>query len=294
MVKLAGLLSVLILGGCSPPKTIENVSTAELSSSRAMRIVSLDFCSDQYLLKLADKGRILALSPDAVKDFSYMREAAKGMPSVRSSAEDVLALQPDLIIRSYGGGPNAETFFKRAGVPVITIGWADSIDGIMSVMGETSEKLGEVERGQTVIANMTSRLAAIKTRAANKTIPPASALYMTPTGVTTGEGSLIHEMMIAAGLTNFQTQPGWRPLPLERLAYDKPDLIAAAFFNSKVNDTDAWSSANHPVARAQMKNLPTVSLQGAWTSCGGWFLMDAIEALAEASGSGIKTPNHDL
>lgn len=293
-MKLAVLLSVLTLGGCSPPKALENISTLEQQAQHPNRIVSLDFCSDQYLLKLADKERILALSPDAVKDFSYMREAAKGMPSVRSSAEDVLALQPDLIIRSYGGGPNAEAFFKRAGVPVITIGWASGIDGIMRVMDETSEKLGEHERGQTVIANMTSRLAAIKTATANKSTSAASALYMTPTGVTTGEGSLIHDMMIAAGLTNFQTQPGWRPLPLERLAYDKPDLIAAAFFNSKVNDTDAWSSANHPVAREQMKNLPTVSLQGAWTSCGGWFLMDAIEALAEASGSGIKAPKHDL
>lgn len=87
-------------------------------------------------------------------------------------------------------------------------------------------------------------------------------------------------MLIAAGLENFQTQPGWRSLPLERLAYERPDIIAAAFFDSDVNKTDAWSSANHPVARAQMSNLPTVSLQGAWTSCGGWFLIDAIEALA--------------
>lgn len=250
-------------------------------STPPMRIVSLDFCSDQYLLKLADKDRILALSPDAVKDFSYMREAAIGIPSVRSTAEDVLAINPDLIIRSYGGGPNAEIFFERAGVPVITIGWAGDINGIIRVMEETSEKLKEQERGQTVIADMTSRLAAIRTANENESPQPRSALYMTPTGVTTGEGSLIHEMMIAAGLTNFQAQPGWRSLPLEQLAFDKPDLIAAAFFDSKVNDTDAWSSANHPVARAQMRDLPTVNLEGAWTSCGGWFLIDAIEALAD-------------
>lgn len=289
MMRLAVLLGVLTLGGCLPPKALEHSSASEQSTQQPLRIVSLDFCSDQFVLKLINRERILALSPDAVKDFSYMAEAAKGLPSVRPTAEDVLVLKPDLIVRSYGGGPNAESFFENAGVPVITIGWANDIDGILNLMRETSEKLGEAERGEAIVSDMKARLAAIKTQ--NET---RAALYMTPTGVTTGEGSLIHEMMIAAGLTNFQTQPGWRSLPLERLAYDKPDLIAAAFFNSKVNDTDAWSSANHPVARAQMENLPTVSLQGAWTSCGGWFLIDAIEALAQTNGSAIKAPKHEL
>ena len=288
-MRLAVLLGVLTLGGCLPPKALEHSSASEQSTQQPLRIVSLDFCSDQFVLKLINRERILALSPDAVKDFSYMAEAAKGLPSVRPTAEDVLVLKPDLIVRSYGGGPNAESFFENAGVPVITIGWANDIDGILNLMRETSEKLGEAERGEAIVSDMKARLAAIKTQ--NET---RAALYMTPTGVTTGEGSLIHEMMIAAGLTNFQTQPGWRSLPLERLAYDKPDLIAAAFFNSKVNDTDAWSSANHPVARAQMENLPTVSLQGAWTSCGGWFLIDAIEALAQTNGSAIKAPKHEL
>ena len=288
-MRLAVLLGVLTLGGCLPPKALEHSSASEQSTQQPLRIVSLDFCSDQFVLKLINRERILALSPDAVKDFSYMAEAAKGLPSVRPTAENVLVLKPDLIVRSYGGGPNAQSFFENAGVPVITIGWANDIDGILNLMRETSEKLGEAERGEAIVSDMKARLAAIKTQ--NET---RAALYMTPTGVTTGEGSLIHEMMIAAGLTNFQTQPGWRSLPLERLAYDKPDLIAAAFFNSKVNDTDAWSSANHPVARAQMENLPTVSLQGAWTSCGGWFLIDAIEALAQTNGSAIKAPKHEL
>ena len=49
------------------------------------RIVSLDYCADQYVLKLADEEQILAISPDAVKDFSYMREAAAGVPTVPGS-----------------------------------------------------------------------------------------------------------------------------------------------------------------------------------------------------------------
>lgn len=103
---------------------------------------------------------------------------------------------------------------------------------------------------------------------------------MTPAGVTSGPGTLIHEMLLAAGLHNFETRPGWHPLPLERLAYEQPDIVAAAFFDERTDHPALWSAMKHPVARRQISDLPTVNLQGAWTSCGGWFLVDAIEALA--------------
>ena len=61
-----------------------------------------------------------------------------------------------------------------------------------------------------------------------------------------------------------------------------PDLVAAAFFESATNHVDSWSAARHPVAQAQLRELPVVPLDGAWTSCGGWFLIDAVEALAKA------------
>ena len=276
MKKLAVILSVFVLGGCKPSQPSQDIALQGFPQ-KPLRVVSLDFCADQFVLKLIDRERILAVSPDAVKDFSYMREAAKTVPTVRASAEDVLILEPDLIVRSYGGGPNAESFFRRAAVPVITLGWANDIDSVISLIGSTSHKLGEAERGDAVIKDMQARLDALQSSPERH-----EALYMTPTGVTTGEGSLIHDMMVTAGLSNFQKKSGWRPLPLERLVYEKPDIIAAAFFDSKVNDTDAWGAANHPIARTQMRNLPTVKLQGAWTSCGGWFLMDAIEALAAA------------
>ncbi len=240
-----------------------------------MRIVSLDYCADQYVLKFVDRSRILGVSPDAAKQFSYMRDAAIGVPTIRSLAEDVIIQKPDLVVRSYGGGPNAAAFFKQAGIPVLNVGWASDIEGVKSVIAQMAQGLGEAEKGQQVIDEMTARLAAIP--APTKLL---TALYMTPSGVTTGSGSLVHEMLLAAGLTNFQTKAGWRTLPLERLAYEQPDIIAAAFFESKTNHKDAWSAMRNPIARKQMKNTPTVSIEGSWTSCGAWFLVDAIEAIA--------------
>ena len=102
-------------------------------AASAQRIISLDYCADQYVLKMVERERILALSPDAAKPFSYMREQAVGINTVRPLAENVLILKPDLVVRSYGGGPNANGFFERAGIPVLNLGWAQDFDGIKTL-----------------------------------------------------------------------------------------------------------------------------------------------------------------
>ncbi len=275
------LATAILLSACGQVKPI--APSPEALPDHPQRIVSLDYCADQYVLKLADRDQIVAISPDALKDFSYMREAAVGLPAVRPIVEDVLTQEPDLVVRSFGGGPNITAFLQRAGVPVLQVGWASSVDSeeissIPSVVQQMADGLGHPDRGEELVNEFRARLNTIRTRPNND-----EALYMTPGGVTTGPGSLVHDMLTAAGLQNFQTRPGWASLPLERLAYEKPDLVAAAFFEAMMNQPNMWSASRHPVARAQLSNPNTVPLQGAWTACGGWFILDAIEALAEGT-----------
>ncbi len=279
MLRLTVLAFCLWLTACSGNSSSRQVMGDE--PIRPTRIVSLDYCADQYVLKLADREQILAVSPDAVEDFSYMRDRAVGVPTVRPVAEDVLILKPDLVVRAYGGGPNAVAFFERAGVPVLQVGWASTVDSeelgsIPTIIGQMAEGLGQEERGDALVNEFREQLAALQVRREG-----GNALYMTPAGVTTGPGSLVHEMLVAAGLENFQESPGWRSLPLERLAYEQPDVVAAAFFETLTNHPNAWSPTNHPVARTQLEGPDVVPLQGAWTACGGWFILEAIEALTE-------------
>lgn len=243
----------------------------------AQRVVSLDYCADQYVLKLLPRDSILALSRDADQSFSYMRDAATGLPQVRAVAEDVMVLQPDLVVRSYGGGPRAAAFFERAGIAVLQVPYADDVAAIRESMLAVAAGLGVAQRGAELVAEMDRRLAAIDRHADRGT-----AMYMTSGGATSGPGTLVHEMLLAAGMENFETEPGWREIPLERLAYEQPDVVAAAHFSADADPAASWSAMRHPVARRQISERPTVRLQGAWTSCGGWFLLDAIEALAAA------------
>jgi len=250
----------------------------KMSSGIPQRIISLDYCADQYLLKMVHRDNIRALSPDAPKAFSYMRESAKGIPKVRPQAEDILRLKPDLVIRSYGGGPNANAFFKQAGIPVLNIGWANDIESIKRVTIEVANALGAPKKGRAIVKDIEKRLSQLPNIKEKK-----QALYMTPSGVTSGSGSLVHEMFLEAGLDNFQETPGWQSLPLEQLAYTKPDVIAAAFFDTKSQNKDNWSTMRHPIAKSHLKFVPTINLDGSWTSCGAWYLVDAIEALANGA-----------
>lgn len=267
-----------ILGACHAPSNTD--ANVQSSGDKPTRIVSLDYCADQYVLKLADPENILAVSPDAVKAFSYMRETAKAHDKVRATAEDVLLLKPDLIVRAYGGGPNAAAMFERAGIPVLNVGWAGDLDGIAKVTQDMADGLGVPKRGAALVRAMETRLAAVtRTVEANENSRP-QALYMTPTGVTSGPGSLVHNVLDAAGIDNFQAEAGWHTLPLERLIFEQPDMIAAAFFDDKNSHKGAWSAMRHPIARSQINDLPDVQLKGAWMTCSGWFIVDAIEELA--------------
>ena len=272
-MRIVALFFATLLAACGEERPLPKPET----NTKPARIISLDFCADQYVLKLADRKSILALSREAGMDHSYMRETAAGLPTVRPLAEDAIALQPDLIVRSYGGGPNAERFFQAAGIPVLTVGWAGDIDAIKSVTQDIADGLGQHARGKALVAEIDARLEALP-----ESTRKQSLLYMTPTGVTTGSGSLVHQLITAAGLTNYEPRPGWHPLPLERLASDTPDLIATSYFDTSAHSQDRWSAARHPVARQQVANKTPVNLPGAWTACGAWFALDALEALAEA------------
>jgi iron complex transport system substrate-binding protein len=70
-------------------------------ADRPQRIVSIGLCTDQLLLMLADRGQIASLSVWA-KDanMSYMIDSVGDIPLNNASIEEVVRLQPDLVLAS--------------------------------------------------------------------------------------------------------------------------------------------------------------------------------------------------
>lgn len=275
--RVAPLLAAALVAACG------TAPSRPLREGAAARIVSLDYCADQFVLGLAGRERVLALSPDAGKDFSYLRAAAAGLPAVRPRAEEVLALDPDLVVRTYGGGPRAAAFFERAGVPVLQIDFAPGVDAVRDRIRQAAAALGVPRRGEELVAGMDARLA--RARAGS---PGAAVLYLAPSGVSAGAGTFVDRLIAEAGLDNFDERAGWRTIPLERLAYEAPDVYAVPAFEGRHNVVR--TPFRHPLAVRRVQAGPAVALDGATTSCGGWFLADAVEALAAGAAGSRRGP----
>jgi len=276
----------MAVAGCSSPPPEGPVGANEQGRT-PLRVVSLDFCADQFVIKLANRGHIVAVSPDATRDFSFMRAEAKGLHQVRPDAETILALKPDVVVRSYGGGPQMVPFLERAGIKVHQIGWGEDFAAVRTNVRAAAAALGQPARGEAVVADFDRRLVNLKPA------PQVSALYVTPGGVTTGPGSLVDRLMSQAGLVNFQMQKGWNPLPLERLATERPEMVVTAFFTAQSPHQDYWSQSRHPLVREMLADLPIARLDGGATACSGWFMVDAIEEMA-ATGRRISAKNSPL
>src|SRR5262249_17927275 len=124
-----------------------------------VRIVSLDYCADQYVLALADRAQIAALSPGARRDDSYFRARAAGLRQVRPSLENVLALRPDLIARTWGGPWNAAEVYGRFHVPVLQLGDVHDFAGARAELLQAAGAIGQRARGAALVHDLDLRLA---------------------------------------------------------------------------------------------------------------------------------------
>lgn len=256
---------------------------AATSPLAAPRAASLDYCADQYLLALADDDQIAAASRGADKDYAYLRARGAKVKRVRPDPEEILALEPDIVLRLWGGGANAETTFGRFGAKVVTLGFAEDFDGVRANVRIAAAALGQAERGEAIIADMDARLGALEKRAVG-----ARALYVTPGGVTAGAHTMIDAIMRAAGLRNIAAEKGasyWPSLPAEALLLDPPDMIVAGFFTSRDERINHWSAARHPALKEMMTSRPSVILDADLVSCAAPSSVAAVEVIVDALGS---------
>ncbi len=259
----------------------------------AQTVASLDFCADQYVLALADRDDIVGVSPSAETEFSYFAEKAAGLPKIRPTAEEVLLLAPDLVVRQWGGGYGAGTLLERFGVPVVQISFAVTLAETRENLLQVGAAMGKLERATALADAMGERLARVVAARGGEGAFLPTALYVTPSGTTSGRGTFVHEVLTAAGVENLSADLGnspWHPINLEALALAPPDIIVAGFFDLRSQRVDNWSLSRHYFLQRQMASLPVTLIPSRQLACAAWFVIDAIEAIAETRSTLSRAP----
>lgn len=248
------------------------------SEAQPRRIVSLDYCADQFVLALADRAHIAALSRGSLRDDSYFRARARGIRQTRGTLEEVLALRPDLIVRNWGGPWDAAEVYARFGVPVLQVGDTPDFGAAREDLLDAARAIGRPARGAALARDLDLRLARLRAEA--RASQPV--MYLSAGGAVAGSGTMMDSVISAGGGRNVRTEPSWTVMPLERLIETPLALIALGFFDHGRTRMNAWLPARHPAMRRMLAHARTVSLPTASVACEAWFAIDAAEAIAAA------------
>ena len=247
--------------------------------NRKPMAVSLDYCADQFILSLADRDQIMALTTEAVESHSFYRDQAHGLPLFRATAEEVLQMAPDVVIRSWGGY-SMLPLLARAGIPVASSTYGTRPKALYHNMRIIGKALSQDERAEEKIRDHQRRWAALEQKLTTSESRKLRAAYIAPGGVTAGKNTFVNDIIKLAGLASLSEEfglVGWQTLPLEALVQHPPDIIIGSFFNQKNIHVSQWSLSRHDRVRKMLNTIPTIIVPGRYLSCNGIFSVDAAE-----------------
>lgn len=238
------------------------------------RIVSINLCADQLVLALADRRQIAGLTKNAT-DIAMSGEAekARGIPLLSNSAEQILAIEPDLIVGMPASRSAALAALPKQDYPTLDLATADTLDDIYTSIRETSAAVGHSERGAALIARMQGELEGLPKPGKGRI-----AAYYQRRGYMTGTGTLIDELMTRVGLVNLAEKLGKPPLSqlsLEEMVAAKPDFLIVESATDVVTDQGS-EMLHHPAIR----DIPRISIPQAWTVCGSPAYTQAARSMA--------------
>ncbi len=244
------------------------------------RIVSLNLCIDPIVLDLVPRDRIKGVSANSADpNVSPIVDRVAGLNQLRGGGEEVLALDPDLVLAGAYTTPATIDLLRRLGRRVEVVPLATDIEGIRSVVRQIAAAVGEPEHGEAIIGAFDRKLAGSKATDAKR---PSALLYQMGSLVS-GPNSLVDAAFDAAGFQNKADMlllgPGGH-VGLETLLIDPPDLIvlgqSAATYRTRVAD-----NLRHPALAHLLSMRPHVDLPMPLWLCGTPQLAEAVALLVK-------------
>ena len=241
------------------------------------RIVSLNMCTDQLVLALADREQIVGLSRFAGDvTLSHAAEMADGFPHLPAAAEAVLTLEPDLVLAGRFTNRAAKDMLRRFDYRVEEVPFVRSLDDAREVIGLVAEMVGHPQRGDALIAAVDEALEAVRAE------PDLSALIIQRRGYATGSATLTGELMSALGIRLASDDlVGARGgfADLETIIQSEPDVLIVSQLG-RASEDQGTALLAHSALEQRYPASQRMELPERLTVCPGPSLIDAIEHIA--------------
>ena len=252
------------------------------SASKPQRIVSINLCTDQILMLLVEPKRIASVSALSLDpQSSYMVESASAHHTNHGKSEELLPLNPDLVLASGFAARPAVELMRRLGHRVELIPMATDIAGISKNIRLIASLVEEQEKGEQLIQRMETQ---IKNISKQFTGTRPKAIFYQPRGYTSGKDTLQDEAMRLAGWRNVASEmgvTGYSSIGLEDLLLAQPKQIFTSTYAPGTSSM-AQRQLQHPAIRKLTHERPMVEIDYRLWICGGPMIADAIEVLAAA------------
>jgi iron complex transport system substrate-binding protein len=246
-------------------------------------VASINLCADQHVLALADREQILTVSWLAADpEESLFAAEAAALPLNYGTAEELLVLDPDVVIAGTYTSPFTRTLLRQLDYPVVELPPENSVADIERNVRLVAAALGQAARGETAVRALRERMRALATL---RPARPPAAVVVRPGGFTVGEHSLANELLALAGLRNVVAEQGldrWGSLSMEALLRSTPELIVLTGYRS-TQPSLANAVLTHPALRQVRATRRTATVPAVLWACGLPRSLEAAEALQRAA-----------
>lgn len=259
----------LALTGCAAPPAAAPAAV----DGPARRVASLNLCTDELLLLLADPGQIASLTHlSANPAESALSDRARAFPGNDGTLASVAAVRPDLVL-AMGGAGDKLRIAGRIGARFIDVPFPNSIDDVIASVRTVAAALGHEERGEALVV----RIEALRALAPDQL---ADTIMVGTGGSTIGADGLSADWMALAGYR--QRDIGDSQVRLEQLLVDAPAvLLRSDYRTAQYSRGQAW--LEHPLTRARAGSLE-VQTDGRLWLCGGPLMVGEVERLRAERG----------
>lgn len=252
-------------------------ASATVPAVRLPRIVSINPCIDAILVEIADPAQIAGIShysknPRAT---SIPLALAARFPATSGTAEEVMALAPDLVVSGGHVAPATANALRRLGIPLLQLKVPETIAESTAQVRTLADAIGHGPRGAALAARIDAAVAAAQP-ADGRVIP---ALIWQGGGLVPGTGTLASELLTRAGFRNLSAAYGlkkWDVLPLEYLVANPPSVL----LSTNATETQRDRMLSHPAVTRLGKRIAIRPYSFQLLQCGGPTIIRALAQLA--------------